>query len=261
MVLRLARPVRWLRTWLTTGMSHGDQIEFFRIASERLPHFFTGTRVLEVGSLDINGSIRHLTKSCQYVGIDIGVGPGVDLVVAGQDYDAPGESFDLVLSGECMEHNPAWEETTVNMIRMLRPGGLFVLSCAAPGRLEHGTTRSSPAASPLTVAAGQDYYQNLEYRDFKKARVLTELTTHQHWLNWRTRDLYIAGTKGRMDDKAWRLYTAAIDAWLTEIERSRPVPGFQRAVLSLFGRRSYEAALGVIRMLKRTRYRVDKRND
>ena len=137
-------------------MSHPDQIHFLDLAKKGLPAFFTGQRVLEVGSLDINGAARSFFDDCEYVGLDVGEGPGVDVPVRGEDYGAPDASFDVVISCECMEHNPEWLATTRNMLRMLRPGGLFLLTCAGPGRKEHGTSRTTPGSSPLTVEAGQD---------------------------------------------------------------------------------------------------------
>src|SRR5690606_19424692 len=106
--------------------------------------FFRGTRVLEVGSLDLNGSVRSNFSGCDYLGIDVAAGPGVDLVCQGQDYDAPDGSFDVVTSCEAMEHNPYWRETFANMLRLCRPGGLILMTCATTGRGEHGTTRKHP---------------------------------------------------------------------------------------------------------------------
>jgi 2-polyprenyl-3-methyl-5-hydroxy-6-metoxy-1,4-benzoquinol methylase len=64
-------------------------------------------------------------------------------------FDALAGLFDVVISCEVMEHNPFWVATLTNMIRLLKPGGLLVMSCATIGRKEHGTARSLPGASPL----------------------------------------------------------------------------------------------------------------
>jgi SAM-dependent methyltransferase len=71
------------------------------------------------------------------------------------------------MSFEVMEHNPAWEKTFENMIRLARPGGLVLMSCATVGRPEHGTTRSKPHDSPLTLH--WQYYRNLRQSDFEGA--------------------------------------------------------------------------------------------
>ena len=148
-------------------MSHPEQMNFMRSMKSKFPLHFDNTRILEVGSLNINGSFRELVdNSRQYIGIDVGPGPGVDVVVPGQNYDGSSNYFDIVVSSECFEHNPYWLETFFNMIRMCRPGGLVLMSCATTDRPEHGTSRTSPRDSPLTLQKGWDYYRNLTEKDF-----------------------------------------------------------------------------------------------
>ena len=237
-------------------MAHADQLTFFATARDHFPAFFSGTRVLEVGSLDINGSIRHLAKDCEYLGIDLGPGPGVDVISAGQDYDAADDSFDVVLSGECMEHNPDWVATVQNMIRMLRPGGLFLLSCAAPGRPEHGTPRSTPHTSPITASRGQNYYLNLSYADFDRRRLLSLLSPKQHWTNWRSRDIYIAGFKGDQERTDWSLFVSSMDNWTQEILQSKQIFRLEKILLALLGNRTYELGLRVTRITLRAKHSI-----
>lgn len=150
-------------------MAHPAQQDFILYVKNKFPFFFRNKRVLEVGSLDINGSMRPMFENCDYVGIDVGPGTGVDIVVQGQNYDAPDGYYDVCASGECFEHNPYWAETFANMIRMCKPGGLVFFTCATLGRAEHGTTRSGPDCSPLTINVGWEYYRNLTEQDFRKA--------------------------------------------------------------------------------------------
>ncbi|MGO9802493.1 MAG: class I SAM-dependent methyltransferase [Steroidobacteraceae bacterium] len=178
-------------------MAHYQQLEFVRTVKRLFPEYFRKTRVLEVGSWDVNGSVRGVFAECDYVGADIAAGSGVDLTCAGQDIGFPSGHFDVVISCECFEHNPYWLETTVNMMRMLRPGGCFIMSCGAPGRREHGTPRMSPGAS-LTSLSGQvaTYYRNLSQRDFF-ARI--DLGRHFSRFffskNIYSKDLYLFGIK------------------------------------------------------------------
>ena len=44
--------------------------------------------------------MRTMFSDCEYVGIDVGEGKGVDIVCQGQEYDAPDETFDVCASGE-----------------------------------------------------------------------------------------------------------------------------------------------------------------
>lgn len=150
-------------------MAHSTQQDFISYVRDKFPNFFKNKKVLEVGSLDINGSMRSFFIDCEYLGIDVGEGNGVDLVVQGQEYDAPDNTFDVCTSGECFEHNPYWAETFANMVRMCKSGGLVFFTCATTGRPEHGTTRTDKNSSPLTINIGWEYYKNLDEKDFRES--------------------------------------------------------------------------------------------
>jgi len=188
-------------------MSHPSRPNFVSRVKSRFPDSFSGKRVLEVGSLDINGLVRSLFVGCDYVGIDVAAGPGVDLVCQAQDFDAPDDSFDTVISCEVMEHNPHWAASLRNMVRVRKPGGLIVMSCATLGRREHGTARTSPGASPLTVALGWNYYRNLTARAFRRERA-AQGAACVFASDWRSHDLYMVGIKGSADpDKLGKLHS------------------------------------------------------
>lgn len=202
-------------------MAHYSELHFVDLLARHFPRHFRGARVLEVGSLDINGSIRKFFVDCDYVGLDVAPGKGVDVVCEGQKYDAPDDSYDVVISCEAMEHNPHWIATFQNMIRLCRPSGLVVMTCATVGRPEHGTTRTEPESSPLTVGLGWDYYKNLREKDFRSRVDLSALTLNRFWVRWHHFDLLFMGIKGRDDTpsplaSAWTAAVDAIDRWIGE---------------------------------------------
>ena len=174
-------------------MAHVEQREFFASMLAKFPASFTGVRVLEVGSLNINGTVRDFFTDCKYVGVDVAPGPGVDVVCQGQNLDYPDKTFDTVISAECLEHNPYWADTFANMARMCN--GMVFMSCATTGRAEHGTERTTPNCSPLTVGLGWDYYRNLTAQDFT-----TELDLGSMFSEWdfstndSSHDLYFFGS-------------------------------------------------------------------
>ena len=96
-------------------------IKIYRRGKSRVPGFFS---------------------NCEYIGVDIAEGPGVDVVCKGQNLQYESAAFDVVVSCECFEHNPFWKETFTNMVRMLKPGGICLITCATLGRKEHGTKRT-----------------------------------------------------------------------------------------------------------------------
>ena len=97
-----------------------------------------GKRVLEVGSYDVNGSVRPLFEGAkQYIGIDSRPGPGVDLVMSArsfvedfkflaEDFDFA-ESFDVVISINTI-HNLALEDckAALKEIQRVAKNGAFV---------------------------------------------------------------------------------------------------------------------------------------
>lgn len=171
-------------------MSHPQQRAFVRAVADALHP--TGP-VLEIGSLDVNGSVRSLVDASPWVGIDLDVGPGVDVVASGHDFGADG-SFATVVSSECLEHDPGWADTLRNAVRVLRPGGLLLLTCATRGRAEHGTARTSPDLSPGTTALGWDHYRNLSAADVLGALgddVVVDLAAVNH----ESFDLYVVAHK------------------------------------------------------------------
>jgi SAM-dependent methyltransferase len=179
-----------------SSVSHLAQRAFVDIVARNLPSRFEHSKVLEIGSLDINGSVRQFFRNCDYVGIDVAPGKGVDVVCQAQDYAAPSDSFDHVISCESMEHNPHWARTFANMVRLCRPGGLVVMTCATVGRPEHGTVRTSRNKSPLTVELGWDYYRNLAPSDFRKIVDMESTFSHHCFAtNWSSFDLYFCGIK------------------------------------------------------------------
>ncbi len=135
-------------------MSHHSQREFVAQVARRYPKHFRGADVLEVGSLDVNGSVRQFFHGCNYLGIDLVAGKGVDRVC---DLESVDGQFDTVISCECLEHDPRWSVTVEDMVSRVRSGGLLVVTCAGPGRAEHGT-RKHPVAG---MANDTDYYRNI----------------------------------------------------------------------------------------------------
>jgi len=173
-------------------MAHQQQFDFVKSVVSIYPNNFKSATVLEVGSLDINGSVRQFFQDCNYTGIDLGEGKGVDVVCNGQDYNANDNTFDTCISCECFEHNPEWVATFNNMYRMTKPNGLIIMSCATTGRPEHGTKRTSPSDAPFCG----DYYKNLTEQDFVDNFDLNAMfSIYVFGVGAATRDLYFYGIK------------------------------------------------------------------
>jgi SAM-dependent methyltransferase len=144
-------------------MAHKEQIDFCNSVKQKYSELFTNCKVLDIGSLDINGNNRYLFTNTDYTGIDIGKGNNVDIVCSGHLFKSANK-FDIIISTECLEHDKYWKETLLNAYNLLNKDGLLLISCAAPGRDEHGTSTHASECSPFT----NDYYKNISEEDFKQ---------------------------------------------------------------------------------------------
>lgn len=175
-------------------MAHPEQRVFIQEVKAKFGSSFHAKKVLEVGSLNINGTVRDYFTECDYTGIDLGEGPGVDIVSSGHNFLDPDSSYDTVISCECFEHNPFWYDTFINMHRLCKSSGLIIMTCATTGRAEHGTHTSNPQDSPLTIAQGWTYYRNLTESDFEGAFFLSQMfSEYKFSTNEKSHDLYFYG--------------------------------------------------------------------
>ena len=181
-------------------MAHPEQQEYCKSVRNKFPEYFKDVFILDIGSLDINGNNRYLFDSSSvYIGIDVALGPNVDFASSGHELAVPDETFDVVISTECLEHDRYWQRTLQNAIRMLRPGGMLLMTCATTDRPEHGTRRTSPENAPLLSEVDDDwadYYRNLDESDVRASIKIDEFFKFAEFsVNKQSCDLYFVGIK------------------------------------------------------------------
>lgn len=113
--------------------------------------------VLELGSLFINGSARQAFPAARYTGLDLVAGPGVDLVADAATW-VPDRQFDVVVSTEVFEHCAQWHAICVTAWDALTPAGLFIVTCAGPGRAPHSAVDGGPLREG-------EFYENVKAVD------------------------------------------------------------------------------------------------
>lgn len=107
-------------------------------ASALKPEEVRGKRVLEVGSLDVNGSLRPVFAAWgpgEYVGIDMFEGTGVDRICSAEQMVAElgPDSFDVVIATEIIEHVEDWRRVITNIKGVCKPGGIILVTTPSKG--------------------------------------------------------------------------------------------------------------------------------
>lgn len=120
-------------------------------------------RVLEVGSLDVNGSVKkYFEDATEYIGIDAIKGPGVDKIVNAHNilkHWKPG-TFDTVLCLEMLEHdNAPW--VTIEIFRkVVKKNGILIVTTPTFGFPLHRYPKDY-------FRYGEDAYRDIIFKGFK----------------------------------------------------------------------------------------------
>ncbi|PVY24801.1 methyltransferase family protein [Paraburkholderia silvatlantica] len=91
--------------------------------------------VVDIGAQNVNGSLREVAPdNAKYIGVDFVKGNGVDIVI-NDPYQLPfeDESVDAVISSSCFEHSEMFWLVFNEILRILRPSGLFYLNAPSNG--------------------------------------------------------------------------------------------------------------------------------
>ena len=99
-------------------------------------------KIVEIGSQSINESIKkYLKKNFTYIGADIEKGENVDLVLK-DPYKLPfnDNSIDVIISISTFEHTEFFWLTYLEILRVLKPSGLFFLNVPSNSKFHRHST-------------------------------------------------------------------------------------------------------------------------
>jgi SAM-dependent methyltransferase len=116
--------------------------------------------VLEIGSKNINGSIRSLFGGNFYLGIDCVEGIGVDLVADGKTFKWE-HQFATIVCCEVLEHLFDGEALCKNVYKLLEKGGLFIITAAHNPRRPHSAVDGGPLREG-------EFYANVQEDELKE---------------------------------------------------------------------------------------------
>jgi 2-polyprenyl-3-methyl-5-hydroxy-6-metoxy-1,4-benzoquinol methylase len=112
-------------------------LNWFKQLAKEDPDQFHNKTILEVGSKNVNGSVRPLLQNlaASYIGVDMSEGDSVDLVVSAEKIvEKFGENvFDVLVTTEMVEHVYDWQVVISNLKRVLKPNGIIYLTTRSIG--------------------------------------------------------------------------------------------------------------------------------
>jgi SAM-dependent methyltransferase len=128
--------------------------------------------IVDLGSCDYNGSYRPIfaQKRWRYIGVDLTPGRNVDLVLR-DPYrwrELKTQSVDVLVSGQTFEHTEFFWETILEIVRVLKPGGLCCIIAPATG-----TAHRFPLDCWRIMSDG--------FRALARYAGLEVLHAHTHW--------------------------------------------------------------------------------
>lgn len=92
-------------------------------------------KLVDIGSQDVNGSIKDVCPSyLKYIGVDFIEANNVDIVLT-DPYKLPFEdsSIDIITSSSCFEHSEMFWLVYLEILRVLKPKGVFYLNAPSKG--------------------------------------------------------------------------------------------------------------------------------
>lgn len=162
---------------------HREAFQFVQSQLDMLQLDLPQMDVVELGAYIVNGSVRPLFPATRsYVGVDMRPGQGVDVVADAATYK-PLAPVDLVVSTEMLEHSPRQALVIKNIAKMLKPGGILILTAAGVERVPHNNDGHMNAV-------GDEFYRNVSESDLIKWLDAAKFTSFDICRNIRMGDIY-----------------------------------------------------------------------
>lgn len=114
---------------------HHSAMEYGRIFFSTYLNDAKGKKIVDIGAQDVNGSLRSVAPpGNEYIGVDFVAGKGVDVIIT-DPYNLPFDdnSVDAVVCSSCFEHSEFFWLLFNDIVRILKPGGLFYLNVPSNG--------------------------------------------------------------------------------------------------------------------------------
>jgi SAM-dependent methyltransferase len=114
-------------------MHHSAYLNAKKFFEKYCNHNIKDKKILDVGSYDVNGTMKPIFENGIYIGLDMEEGPNVDVVGVSHDIPFKDNYFDIVISSSCFEHDDMFWVSFQEMCRVLKPGGLMYVQAPQNG--------------------------------------------------------------------------------------------------------------------------------
>jgi SAM-dependent methyltransferase len=141
-------------------------------------------KILDIGSYDVNGTVKPIFEKGNYIGIDMEEGPNVDIVSDAHNIPFEDNYFDIILSTSCFEHDDMFWVTFLEICRITKPGGFIYINAPSAGDY-HG-------------------YPGDNWRFYIDSWKALEKWAHRNNQNIKLLESYIDNDKGDSDHDVWK---------------------------------------------------------
>ena len=145
----------------------------------RYPRYFSGVKVVEFGSFNINGSVRQFFNDCDYTGLDWRPGPCVDVTALAHEFKTD-KKYDTVISASMLEHDPFLDQSVKRMVDVMDDNGILLLSFGCCALIREHCLAEAPDGKYHPVKGS--YIRDL----LTKYEIYIEEFRYTHkWMNYR----------------------------------------------------------------------------
>jgi SAM-dependent methyltransferase len=98
---------------------------------------FQSGRVVDIGSQDINGSLKEATPSrFVYIGVDYAPGKNVEIILEDPYLFPLADNYcEITVSSSVFEHSEFFWMTFLEMVRITKPGGYIYINAPSKGKV------------------------------------------------------------------------------------------------------------------------------
>lgn len=89
--------------------------------------------ILDIGSMNVNGSLKPIFEKGNYTGLDQQMGPNVDIIASSHNIPLQNNCIDIITCSSCFEHDDMFWVTFLELCRIVKPNGFIYINAPSNG--------------------------------------------------------------------------------------------------------------------------------